>query len=141
MHETSETRPRSPYLKPAAFGDETPGISTRYLFHISCCLVTSDCQLLSTYWLIATIVPPTTSIHYQTWSDHINFACAQIYLSMILSNFLSPSSQPIQQAPESHVDNQMLSQTPGYAIKIFGRENGPDEQVSPQRRACRHHRP
>lgn len=42
-------------------------------------------------------------------------------------------AKPEQQAAKSNVDQQMLPKTPSHAVKVLGREDGPDEEMSPQR--------
>lgn len=51
---------------------------------------------------------------------------------------LSARRQPKQQTSKPSVNEQMLSKTPRHAVQVLWREDSPDEEVRPQRRACSH---
>lgn len=45
---------------------------------------------------------------------------------------------PKQLASKCNVDQKVLSKTPSHAVKVLGREHGPDEKMCSKRRASRH---
>lgn len=51
---------------------------------------------------------------------------------------VSARSQPKQETSKPSVNEQMLPKTPRHAVQVLWRENSPDEEVCPQRRACSH---